>query len=407
MCLKGVSAMRINYNTLNYKTLLKLLDGQLDSISNASQKINNKTTDKREMDEHNKTKSASNKILNLLEKLNEQDRKILISNLIRYNIPLETEKMERLVSYLRNKAEKDNSELIKSFILLSKNKIPISKSLLEGVGDNFKQENSLSEKLNKLINITRSNQSSTIPKENDSMQKENRINGKPHSLNAKPSLESNLFDKQTTQKNNPPLNIIRHLLINTSSSEKTLIDQLKEYPEQLSKYIQLLQEQGGNSQEKIMQHLIGQQLINHQDKNLLLNLEIPIFFPQYKKSIPTYLNIRRDSNSESRNNNSSVKNYKINFIISLKKRGIIKAETFISTGRIKIFFTCNKKETTGLIKSEFINLKESLEAIGISVEKTIIKYSNINSDDMNTVLSSNIGIDQSQIDDFLHIDIKV
>ncbi len=392
--------MRINCNTLKYKTLLKLLDGQLDSISNAAQKINNKTTDKQEMDEHNKTKSASTKILNLLEKLNEQDRKILISGLIKYNLPLDTGNIKQLISYLQNKAQKNNNALIKSFILLSKNNIPINKGLLEGVGDNFKQENSLSEKLNKLISITPSKESSI-------MQKENSINGKPQSLNTKSPLESNLFDKPTTQKNNPLSNIIRHLLINPSSSEKTLIDQLKEYPEQLSKSIQLLQEQGGNSQEKIMQHLIGQQLINHQDKNLLLNLEIPIFFPQYKKSIPAYLNIRRDSNSESKNNDFSVKNYKISFIISLEKRGIIKAETFISTGRIKILFTCNKKETTGLIESEFINLKEGLEDIGISVEKPIIKYSNINSDSINTVLNSNFGIDHSQIDDFLHIDIKV
>ncbi len=363
--------MKVDNNNINYKILLKMLDGQVNNISNEVGKEKNNPTGKQEILEQTTSKNTSSEILNLLGKLNEQDRKILISSLINYNLPIDTEKIEKLVSYLQNKADKDNGSLIKSFILLMKNNIPINKSLLEGIAANFKQNNSLSDKLNNLLNVT--------------------------------EIRENI----ATKKDNPLLSILKQLIIDPSNREETLIDQLKEYPEKVSKSIQLLQEQSNNSQQKVMQHLIGQQLINHEVKNLLLNLEIPIFFPQYKKFIPAYLNIRRDSNSDSRDKDSLLKNYKINFIISLEKRGIIKAETYMSTGRIKILFTCNKKDTMELIDSEFIGLKESLESIGIRVENPSIKCSNLNSEDINNNLNDNIGIEGSQNSDFLHIDIKV
>ncbi len=403
--------MKINYNNLNYKILLEMLDGQVDNISNVVGKGKSNLTSKQEIAEKN-IQTTSNEILNLLGKISEQDRKTLVSSLIKYNLPIDTKKIEQLVSYLQDKPEKNNSELIKSFIILTKNNIPISKSLLEGLAANFKQNNSLSNKLNNLFNKTETGEIIATKKEGEIIQKENTSDGKPKTPNIKSSIKPNLFNTQisnhTTQKDSLLLTIMRQLIINPSNTEKTLTDQLKEYPEQLIKSIQLLQEQGDNSQQKVIQHLIGQQLINHQDKNLLLNLEIPIFFTQYKKFIPAYLNIKKDiNNGETKDMNLSLKNYKINFIISLEKRGIIKAETYISTGRIKILFTCNRKETMELIESEFINLKESLENIGISVENPSINYSNLNTEDINNTLSANIGIDHSHIDNFLHIDIKV
>ncbi len=159
--------MKINYNSLNYKILLEILDGKVDNTSNILDKDQSNTSSKKEIANQNISKTTSNQILNLLGNLNEQDRKTLVSNIIKYNLPIDTEKVQQLVSYLQNKAEKNNNELIKSFILLTKNGIPINKSLLEGIAANFKQNNSLSDKLNNLLNITEVRENIATKKEGE------------------------------------------------------------------------------------------------------------------------------------------------------------------------------------------------------------------------------------------------
>ena len=391
--LQGVFSMKINLNNFNYKILIELLNGHLDRVSNMSLKDGENLTGKQEIPQQSITKLASNKILNLLHKMNTQDRQLLLSYLFKNNLPLDSECIQKLMSYLQNKADTNNNDLIKAFVLLMKNNIPINKGLLEGIASNLNQEKSLSNKLNDLINIVE--------------QKETSAANKPLIHTSKLFLASNQ-ENQQIEKDNPIQNILKQLIFNPSRPVDEIIEQLKEYPEKLKQGIQLLQEQGGNREQKILQQLIGQQIINHQDRNLLLQLEIPLFFSQYKKNIPAFLSIKQNVNKKSRDNNSG-KNYKIDFIISLEKRGIIKAETYISTGRVKISFTCNQRETMKLIESEFFTLKENLESLGVNIEKPTIEYSNIKPENLTNLdlIDETFETDKIQLDDFLHIDIKV
>lgn len=413
--------------------LLQLIDGQIDDINTTPKKENNKAGSKVKIPEHISNNIASKEILTLLEKMSKKDRTLLIKYLMNNNLPLESGKIRKLISYLQ-KNSNNNNDIIKAFIMLAKNNIPVSKGLLEGMAANLNQENSLSQKLNNLLsNIQETldnTPENTIDKKADNILQKTGNNNKSVSYDNSSEISKNNISKNTKpqqqirqqvltnfiqadsqpmKKDNLLLNIIKQLIVVPSESNKVLVEQLQKYPQRLSNSMEVLQEQAGNNEQKILQQLIGQQILNHQDKSILLNLEIPLYFPQYKKFIPAYLNIKEDDEKYNENNISGTRNYKIQFIISLEKRGIIKSETFISKGRIKILFTCNKQETADLIKKEFISVKEGLENIGMNVEKPIINYANLQNDDINQYLNDNTGLNNKNKEprDFLHIDIKV
>ncbi|MFP4662259.1 MAG: hypothetical protein ACLFPF_08710 [Halanaerobiales bacterium] len=378
--------MKINNKQQLYKQLMEYLNNvQLknsgteakQSSKAVSKDINNTDNNKTQINTE-KGNIFTDRILMILEGLKPQDRTLLINSIIKNNLPLDSEKITALVSYLQRAPDNtDNESMIKAFILLIKNQLPVNKESLEGIAANFNHKQALTYELNDLQQDL------------------------SHYTDIKQNSET------TTTKDNTILNILKQLILNPTGKRNELFIQLEDYTEKLSNVIQLLQEQADNKKQKLLQHVIGQQIINYQGKKLLLQLEIPLFLPQYNKSIPGYLKIKQEEKGKSDKANPPDKNYRIDFIISLEKRGIIKAETYLSNGRIKIYFTCNKEETIELINLRFDELKEGLEEIGMNVEKPIIEHTKLNTNDINNMISGDTVLDTRNNEDFIHIDIRI
>ncbi|MFW6022545.1 MAG: flagellar hook-length control protein FliK [Bacillota bacterium] len=382
--------MQINNN---YKVLLDLLGKNLKSLKGDSNSNINGQKNIPEISSKNLTSLASRDVLTLLKQLNAKDRRLLISNLLKYNLPLEKGKLDKFISYLKNNPQ-NSSDKIKAFTLLLKSNFKFDKKLINGLAANFNKNNSISEKINNLIDISRLITDSSIKDNRESTKSINTNNSTPNTGEKAPA------NKQLSQ-------ILKQLIINPSQSKDVLTEQLKEYPQILKETITSLQNHNNDSNsQKIFQQLIGQNLLNHQTENVLLHLEIPMFFPQYNKLIPVYIHIEEDNNTNNLDKNKT-KNYRIDFIISLEKRGVIKAETKINTQQIQINFKCNNRETVDIIESRFANLKNNLEKMGIKITNSNISYTEIDIENINEFTNKESENTSKNSEEFMHIDIKI
>lgn len=409
--------MKINTDS-TYKYLLKMLEKHLDDVTISKNNSSTTPTDKQTIPESQKN-SPSHEVLNLLKQFNEQEKRTLITTWVNNKLPLDINTIKKLIAFLNengtgNKnqtADNSNNNIskIKAFAFMVKNNITLSKGMLNGLTANFNQHQSISKQLNTILHSTNITE----------VLSDLFTNGKIENDNGNINLMTNINQQleQTTSNQSlsrPFLQLLRNLIIIPDQSPDSPSDlqlQLENYPEKLNQSLQIIQEQGDGATNKIFQQLTGQHLINQQDNNLLLQLELPLYFPQYKKLIPAYLQVKRQKRGNKNQPESKKDNYHISFIIALEKRGMIKADVLLSPGRVKAEFTCNQNNTTRLVKKHFPSLKTNLEKMGFMVEEPVIEEieKGKESEEINRFLYQSIdnNANDNDLQEFIHIDLKI
>ena len=303
----------------NSQKLKKLLD-QSDKNSNRKN-INSSLQNKKQTPKTN----ANSKIISLLENLNSEQQKELLNTLLKMNLPLKENNLKILINLINTKTINIKSEsLIKAMAIMQKGGLNLETHLLEGISRNFDTNNSQSAKIIELINNNESN----------------------------PELKNTLTD----------------LLIDLSLNKENLTKQLKNYLLNLDKSLTTLfneNQEKNNTENKLLNQFLGQKIINKQNSNLLLNLELPIFWPTEDKTYPLYLKMWEEENSKKEERNE--KEYKIAFNIELEKLGLIDALIKVKSKNLKAIFKSNNEKTVNLIKKKSNNLKEKFEKLNYNL----------------------------------------
>ena len=315
----------------NTQKLKKLLD---QSNKNLSQK--NVNTSFESKSEPPKT-NANSKIISLLENLNSQQQKELLNTLLKMNIPLKENNLKMLINLINTKTINIKSKsLIKAMAIMQKGGLNLNAHLLEGISRNLDPENSQSSKIIELLN----------------------------------------------SQNRPKIkNALSSLLIDMSLDKEDLTKQLKNFTLNLDKSINVLfnkNSEENNTENKLLDQFLGQKIINKQNTNILLNLELPIFWASENRTHPLYLKIWEEEKNENVENNK--KEYTIAFNIELENLGIIDALIKIKSNNLKAIFKSNNKHTVKLMKNKSNNLKQKFENLNYNLsiqikqqEKTEIK----------------------------------
>ena len=323
----------------------------------------------------------STKLLNMLAELNPETRSLVINNILKNNLSLDLKKIQNLIEYINNSDFQNNNTekkalIIKAFTILMKNKVPVNKDMLSALYRTLNKEETISDKINGNQDIIRADQSSG----NSSSNKDNHI--------------SNELMKK-----------IARLIINPEIDKENLVEKISNYSQQIDETLKLLQNNNDENQQELWEQLLGQKIINLDEENTLLQLELPIYFAESQKLIPAYLSIQKQEQEKKHDLTSKDKGYKINFNISLEKRGLIKVATMIDTNSINSAFFCSQQETKSLIKENFPILKEKLEKLNFKVKHPQIKVLD-NGKKENTSIESKDTIVQEE-KEFLHIDIRI
>lgn len=305
-------------NQLNYHYLLKLIENQLSG--DQPKKGHPEPLS-------GKIPEISAELLKILSQLNPEQRKVIMQNWAGLNLPLKKEYLGQLVELLKNSGPSEpvqQNSLIRAYSIFLKNKLPLFASLIIGLANNYSPENPLTEKLNQLQSV--------------------------------------------------PAELIKRLTINPELPAEQISRQLVDYSGQLNRIIQLFQQNSSGPTWQLLNQLLGQQLLNKQEPNLLLALEIPLFIPDYQKLIPAYLQIRRFTEHNKRQQEKGEKDtLKISFIITLEKRGTIKADMLYSSGQLKGTFQSDRAETCRLLESQLPLLTEELSKLGLEVQTPAVE----------------------------------
>ena len=309
---------KMKINQLNYHYLLKLIENQLSG--DQPKKGHPEPLS-------GKIPEISAEILKILSQFTPEQRKEIMQNWAGLNLPLKKEYLGQLVELLKNSGPSDpvqQNSLIQAYSIFLKNKLPLFPSLIIGLANNYSPENPLTEKLNQLQSV--------------------------------------------------PAGLIKRLTINPELPAEQISRQLVDYSGQLNRIIQLFQQNSSGPTWQLLNHLLGQQLLNKQEPNLLLALEIPLFIPDYQKLIPAYLQIRRFTDHNKRQQEKGEKDtLKISFIITLEKRGTIKADMLYSSGQLKGTFQSDRAETCRLLESQLPLLTEELSKLGLEVQTPAVE----------------------------------
>jgi hypothetical protein len=292
-----------------------------------------------------------------INKLNPLLQKILIETLFEFNLPIKEDSIKLFIKYI-NSGPRESKLIarVKAFAILMKNKLPLLPSLINGLAYILDDEVSLSDRL-----------------------------------------------KIIQDFNN---NISNNLIINAKLPPEELSTLIKEYPEQMNNIIKLINNYQEKELNEILEHLIGQKLINQEkDNNLLLALEIPVVFHQDKEPLAFYLQIWKEKN---RKENKAVRIYKISFIITLEKSGTIMANIMYYSSHIKSSFYSDSEDTINLIKKEFPHFKLRLEELGFHLDELYIEKLENSKDSrvefINKILPENKKLNKT-LEKLIHIDL--
>lgn len=339
--------MRVDH--IKYKYILELIEHHLKTTRK------NPSTDKNLQGKTStKVPGISAEVIRLLSSLTDSERKTLITTWLKLNLPFDSKPLSELIALLKTTPDKEESlTRIKAFALIYKNKLPLLPHLIIGLS---RYLNPLSPLTNELSQFLKSKKI-TSPENEQLAQK-----------SSKPS--------EGEQKNFVK-NLLSKLIVDMSETPEKLATELKEYPAKLQETLEYLHNNPEKAKPELYNQLLGQQIINNHEKNLLLALEFPFFFPDYNKLFPGYLQIWR-GRDENKDNAFSQDVLKITFLISLAKRGLIRADALYKTAKngppsIKIGFQCSSTETKELAEERIPILRRSLEELGLQVRKIAIE----------------------------------
>ncbi len=338
----------------NFQAIKKMLD-QTDN-SPHKKNTNNHSNEKTK----NPQTNINTKIFSLLEQLNPEQQKKLLNTFLKMNLPLNEDNVTKLINLINTKSINIKSEaLIKALAVMQKGGLNLNTELMEGISKNLDPASSQVENIIEIIT-------------------------------------------------NNEKNMINNLLIDPSVTKDELSKNLKNYTLNLDENIKNLffsNKEINRPENKLLNQFLGQKLINNQETNLLLALELPLYWADKNKIYPSYLQVW--SNNE-KNNKLEKKEYNIAFSIKLKNRGLIDALLKIQSKNIKAYFKSNNKKTVELIKKENNNLKKSLENIGYNFSLEVKQ-------EEEEILKNKITLDlnfkeneeKSKNKDYHHIDVKI
>lgn len=327
---------------IRYKYILELIENHLKTTSEEESPFKKEA----HLKSNGKIPDISAEVLRLLSSLTDSERKTLISTWLKLNLPFDPKPLHELITLIKTAPDMEESlSRIKAFALIYKNKLPLLSSLIIGLSRCFNPRSSLINHLNQL------------------MESENS----PKQISPTPVGEQNGSIK----------NFLSRLFIDMSLSPEKLTAELKEYPIKLGEILEYLNNNPEKAKPELHNHLLGQQLLNNQGKNLLLALEFPLFSPEYNKLYPGHLQVWRDSGNN-KNNTLNQDNLKIKFLISLEKRGLIRADAYYKKvqnqpASIKIGFKCSSSKTKELVKENIALLQKALEKQGLIVGQITIE----------------------------------
>lgn len=277
----------------------------------------------------------------------------------RFDLPFNEKNIIQLINYLKKGNQIDITAKIEAFAFFIKNNYPLLNEIIDGLSLNLSRDYTLSEELTKIIKL----------------------------LNNKPGLL---------------LNKLSLLQVNMDQTPEKLTQELQNYPDKLIQAIKTLRLVSNKNTSELLNYLLGQQLINKKNNNSsnTLYLEIPLFLPQYNKTISGYLQIMHKGNRQ-KNKMKDYKKYKISFIISLEKRGTIRADISYSKKGIKALFKSNSNKTLDLIEKMIPDLETRLEEMGFVVYDTTVEPLHIRQEKLQPFILSD------GIKEYFHIDLRI
>ncbi len=350
-----------NLNLQKVKQLFKQIQSQKEIKTNQEQ---NNSLVKQDDFSH-----SSANIFSPGKNLDQSLETILLKTWIKMNLPLKKEYINKLINYINIKNNMNPESLIKAFGFLIKNNLPLLPELIEGMARNFNSQQSLSKLLN----------------------------------------SSSLQENNPRNNNSSPTDIKNKLIFKLDQPPSELAKKLKNYPRNLKQIINLLKN-GKNSSKKLVQYLLGQQLLNlpenKQENNHILTLELPVIFKEKDDPLPLHLQIKRENQKNKKKTNNKT-SFKISFIIDLEKRGSIKADIVIYSNYIQCQFTTTSSKTARIIESTFPLLKKRLENLKFKVEDPLIKQVKDEKKFNNKSSFESSPEQPEQIEKFVHFNFKI
>lgn len=295
----------------NFKSIEKILEQSNNNLKkeNSTKNFGNKNNAKLNINQN---------IINLLNNLNTEEKKLLLNTLLKLELPLNEKNLRLLINLMNNKEVNiKNDSLIKAMGILQKSGLALNYNLIEGISQNLDSSTSQTEILTDIIN-----------------------------------------------NNSYLLNILNDLIIDPSLEKSELTDQLRDYLSNLYNLEDILVNNQNKSEKEneLFRQLLGQKIINKEKNNILLSIEIPINWPKNDDIIPLYLEILKEENYKNKNDKNN--EYKIAFNIDLNEKGLIYAYLKIKNKNIKAYFKSNNEKTLKIIENNKNKLKENIQNIG-------------------------------------------
>ncbi|HLV09683.1 MAG TPA: hypothetical protein VKY40_05715 [Halanaerobiales bacterium] len=294
----------------------------------------------------NKVPEISAEVIRLLSSLSPEERKTLVSIWLKLNLPFEAKSLNELLTLLKNASSKEEAlSRIKAFALICKNQLPRLPHMILGLSHYIRPGSILTDELNHLL-FPEGNQSNT---------------------------EDNSADSNKTVQT-----ILDKITIDISRDSEMITEKLKNYTNRIQESLEILQN-SPEKEQRLLNQLLGQQLINNHRQELLLALELPFFIPEYNKLFPAYLRVLRERDQKKEADSNSNKNiFKVAFIISLEKMGFIRADAVCKNlekgiPTINIVFRCSLESTIEIVREKKTYLIKALKKLGYIVEQAEIK----------------------------------
>ena len=360
----AASTVNLNAENINPDTTDNA-SGNQTAAEQASQSVTNQ----------NENSTLNSQILDNFTNLDQEIKNIILNNLNNLSQNFNQNTVKILNNFLANNnidGTAEKTALLKAFAFLENNQLPLTESLIKETAAHFEQ--------------------------NVSQFAEN--------LNDKSQVLANLntSDSPLISENEAAINL------NTSSEQiaKSLAAQSKISDQIMS----LFNKSGGENKEKIADNILGQKLVNLQQKTqntpLMLALEMPVQMEDNNLS-SLLLKVEKDESGGAENQNSK-KGYNISFILEFENIGPIQTKVNVNQKNINTTFFTESAETANLIENNFNLLQSALQREGFNINSVRIKnFDNLEEEKsqfFNKLILSELN-DLDEEGQYRHIDIKI
>jgi hypothetical protein len=360
----------INIDTLSQQNLP--IANQQPAVLNS--KLDLKTQTAAEQNVKPENINLFSQLLNKYDNLDQELKNIILSKSNNLNQNFNQNTVKVLINFINHNNIESTSEkisLIKAFAFLENNQLPLTENLIKEIKGHFEQN----------------------------------INQFTENLKDKAQIFANL------NNNKFPLISKNESAVNLNSNVEQIAKSLAAQSELSDQLLSLFNKIGGENEEKIANNLLGQKLVNLQQKSqntpLILALEIPIQLKENKLSSLMLKVVKEENNSAKLKDKNS---YNISFILEFENIGPIKTKVNVNHKHINTIFFTESAETANLIKDRFERLHLALKEEGFTINNVRIKNLNSLGEEKDDFFNKIILSEINEIDKeghYTHIDIKI